>query len=81
MGVNETSIIITQYAVNVLTQDGLEPQVAFVSATSDAVCVITGLQVSTTYEIKVDVVIDTEGQGEQMYDIGSIPFDFNTKSE
>ena len=73
--------IITQYAVKILPQVGGDPQVFFVPAEIDAVCVITGLHLSTTYDIKVDVVIDTEGQGEQTYDIGSLPFNLTTASE
>ena len=73
--------IITQYAVKVVPQGGGDPQFAVVPAEIDVVCVITGLQLSTTYDIKVDVVIDTEGQGEQTYDIGSLPFNLTTTSE
>ena len=72
---------ITQYAVTVSPQDGGGSQVAFVPAEIDAVCIITDLRLHTTYDIKIDVIIDTEGQGEQTYDIGSPLFALTTKSK
>ena len=61
---------ITQYVVTISSQDGGHSQVVYVPAEADAVYLIAGLQPSTTYDIEMDFVIDTEGQGEQMYDLG-----------
>ena len=51
----------------------------FVPAEADAVYIITGLQPVTTYDIQIDVVIDTEGQGEQTYDLGVPPLIVTTR--
>ena len=96
-GINETSITlqwnapppdltgkpnrnITQYAVTI-SQDSGDSQVAFVPAAIDAVYFIRDLRLHTTYDIKIDVIIDTEGQGEQTYDIGQPLFAVTTRSE
>ena len=72
---------ITQYAVTVSPQDGGNPHVQFVPAKAGAVCFITNLQTTMAYDIKVEVVIDTERQGEQTYDIGPPQFTVTTGSE
>ena len=64
-----------------MTQDGGEPQVAFVPAELGAFYIITNLHVTTIYDIKVEVVIHTEGQGELTYDIKPSVFSVTTKSE
>ena len=62
--------IIIHYVVTVVPRDGGDSQVVFVPAEAVIVYNITGLN-QTTYDIKVEQVIDTEGQGEQRYDLGS----------
>ena len=61
---------ITQYEVTVSPRDGGNPQVALVPAEAGVVVIVTGLRLPNTFDIGIDVVIDTEGQGEQTYDIG-----------
>ena len=63
---------ITQYAVTVTPRDGGEPRVVFVTAPAEtaAVAIVTGLHLPNTFDIGIEVVINTEGQGEQTYDIG-----------
>ena len=62
---------ITHYIVTVVPRDGGDSQAAFVLAEAGIVYNITGLN-QTTYDVKVEqVIIDTEGQGEQIYDLGS----------
>ena len=72
---------ITRYAVTFGPQDGGGSQVAFVPPEIDAAYVLTDLRPHATYDIKVEVIIDTEGQGEQTYDIGPPLFSVSTKSE
>ena len=73
---------IRQYVVTVISiQHGGDPQVVLVPAEAGAFCIITNLQITATYTVKVDVVIYTEGQGEQTYDIGPRPFNVSTASE
>ena len=73
--------LITQYAIKIIQKyNGGNLQVALVPAEGDAMYVITNLQPATTYDIEVNVVIDTEGQGEQPFDLG-VPFLTVTTSE
>ena len=69
---------ITQYAVTIIPQDGGESQVVFVRAEEDTFYNVTSLHLATIYDIKVHVVIDTERQGEQTYDIGPPVFSVTT---
>ena len=69
---------ITYYAITISSQDGEDQQFASVPAEA-AVYNITGLQMATTYDIGINVVIDTEGQGEQTYDLGVPPFIVTTR--
>ena len=61
---------ITQYLVKVSPRDGGDQQVVFVTPEVSAVVIVTGLNLLNTFDIGTEVVIDTEGQGEQTYDIG-----------
>ena len=61
---------ITQYVVTVSPQDGGDAKVVFVPAEAGVVGMVTGLRLPNTFDIGIEVVIDTEGQGEQTYDIG-----------
>ncbi len=61
---------ITQYAVTVTPQDGGPSQTVYVPAEGGAEYTITGLMPGTAYDIDIEVVIDTDGQGEVEYDIG-----------
>ena len=69
---------ITSYEVTVTNQNDGTKQAVFVSAAPGMVYNITGLQRGSTYDIEINVVIDTEGQGEQTYDIGIRPITVNT---
>ena len=60
---------MTQYAVTVSPQDGTESRIVFLPAEA-RVFVIAGLHLPNTFDIETEVVIDTEGQGVQTYDIG-----------
>ena len=64
---------ITQYVVTVSPQDGGDAQVVLVPAEAGAEYIIAGLQPVTPYDINVNVVINTEGQGDKTYDIGVLP--------
>ncbi len=61
---------ITQYAVTVTPQDGGPSQTVYVPAEEGVEYTVTGLMPGTTYDIDIEVVIDTDGQGEVEYDIG-----------
>ena len=70
---------ITYYAIEIGSQDGGNQQVVFVPTEDTDVYTITGLQPAITYDIDVYVVIDTEGQGEQTYDLGIPPIIATTR--
>ena len=61
---------ITQYAVTLSPKDGGDSQHMYVPAEAGVVVNVTGLQLPNTFDIGIDVIIDTEGQGERTYDIG-----------
>ena len=61
---------ITQYAVTIRPRDDGTLQAVHVPAEAGLSYVVTGLQPVTTYDIEVNVVIDTKGQGKQTYDLG-----------
>ena len=61
--------MISHYVVTVIPRDGRDSQVVFIPAEGGIVYNITGLR-QTTYDIKVEHIIDTEGQGELTYDLG-----------
>ena len=70
---------ITQYAVTISSQDGIESKVLYVPAEDVAMCTLTGLHSATTYDIEIHVIIDTEGQGDQTYDLGINPLIVTTR--
>lgn len=61
---------ITQYAITLTPQDGGPPQTFTVPAEAGTEYELTGLMPETMYEIQIDAVINTDGQGEEVYDIG-----------
>ena len=61
---------ITQYAVTLTPQDGGPPITILVPAEPGASLEVTGLTPETAYDVDVMAVIDTEGQGEQTYNLG-----------
>ena len=63
---------ITKYEVTLTPHGGGDSRFVLVPADANAGYSVTGLPPGTTYDIKVDVVIDTatKGQGELTYDIG-----------
>ena len=61
---------ITQYAVTLTPQNGGEPITTFSPAEAGSEATFTGLEPETTYDIQINAVIDTEGQGEETFDIG-----------
>ena len=69
---------ITHYAITVTPKDGGDSQVAFVPAEAGAVYTVAGLHWGSTYDIDVNVFIDTEGQGGQVYDMGISLITVNT---
>ena len=62
--------VIIQYVVTVVPRDGGDSQVVFVPAEDGIMYNITGLK-RTTYDIIVEYIIDTDGQGQQTYDLRS----------
>ena len=70
---------ITYYAVTISSQDGEVQESVSIPAEAAAVYTITGLQMATTYNFGINVVIDTEGQGEQTCDLGVPPFIVTTR--
>ena len=64
---------ITQYAVTLTPQDGGDPITAFVPAEAGGEVTIPGLEPETTYDVLVEAVIDTVGQGEEIFDLGFTP--------
>ncbi|XP_072031301.1 uncharacterized protein [Amphiura filiformis] len=71
---------ITQYAVTVAPQDGGPSQTVYVPAEEGSEYTITGLTPGTIYDIEIDAVINTDGQGELVYDIGTSPQTIETIS-
>ena len=61
---------ITQYAVTISSRDGGDSQNVLVPAEAGVVVNVTGVRLPNIFDIGIEVVIDTEGQGEQTYDIG-----------
>ena len=62
---------ITQYAVTLTPRDGGPPMTTFAPAEAGTSLEVTGLKPETEYDIEVMTVINTEGQGEETYDLGS----------
>ena len=62
---------ITQYAVTFTPQDGSPSKTVFVPAEAGATVEVPGLEPETMYDITTRAVIETEGQGEGMYDLGA----------
>ena len=60
---------ITKYAVTLTPQDGGLPITVFAPAEPGASLEVTGLTPETTYDVDIMTVIDTEGQGEEIYDL------------
>ena len=69
---------ITQYAVTLTPQDGGDPITVFVPAEAGSEVTVPGLEPETTYEVLVESVIDTAGQGEEIYNLGGDPFTVET---
>ena len=69
---------VTQYAVTLTPQDGSPPITVFVSAEASTNYTVLGLKPETSYDVEVGVVIDTEGQGEETYDLGVPKFSIET---
>ena len=63
---------ITQYEVTTVQRNDGRSQIVFVIAEAGAVYTITSLQSPMAFDIRINVVINTEGQGEQSYDIGVV---------
>ena len=62
---------ITQYAVTVTPEDGDPLDTVVVPAEAGTVYTIDNLTPDTAYDIQISVVIDTERQGEETFDIGA----------
>ena len=60
---------ITRYAVTYSVHDNGNSQVVFVPAEAGAEYTILDLQPETLYDIGVNAVINTDGQGEHPYDL------------
>ncbi len=69
---------INEYAVTVTPEDGGPSQTFYVPAEANATLEVTGLDPETPYDIYIDAVIDTEGQGEDVYNLGAVPLNFET---
>ena len=60
---------ITHFAVTLTPRDGGDAITVYAPAEAGTSLDITGLTPETEYHIEVMVVIDTEGQGEETYDL------------
>ena len=69
---------ITQYAVTLTPQDGGDPITAFVPAEAGAEITVPGLKPETMYSVEIEAVIDTAGQGEEIYNLGGDPLTIET---
>ena len=69
---------ITQYAVTLTPQDGGDPITVFVPAEAGSEVTVSGLEPETIYDVKIEAVIDTAGQGEETYDVGFTPMSVET---
>ena len=69
---------ITQYAVTLTPQDGGDPITVLVPAEAGSEGTVSGLEPETTYDVLVEAVIDTPGQGEETYDLGFTPMTVGT---
>ena len=69
---------ITQYAVTLTPQDGGDPITIFVPSGTGSEVTVQDLEPETTYDVKVEAVIDTAGQGEETYDLGFTPMTVET---
>ena len=69
---------ITQYAVTLTPQDGGDPITVSVPAEAGAEVTVPGLEPETTYDVEVEAVIDTAGQGEEVFDLGFTPMTVET---
>ena len=64
---------ITQYEVTAVQRDGEGSQIALVTAEAGVVYTVSTLHSPMGFDFKTNVVINTEGQSEQSYDIGVPP--------
>ena len=62
---------IKQYEVTFTPQDGGPSKTVIVPAEAGATVEVPGLEPETMYDITTRAVIETEGQGEEMYDLGA----------
>ena len=69
---------ITQYAVTLTPQDGGDPITVLVPAEAGSEGIVSGLEPETTYDVLVEGVIDTPGQGEEIFDLGFTPLIIET---
>ena len=69
---------ITQFAVTFTPQDGGPPVTMYFPAEEGTPFTADGLSPETAYDVEVGVVIDTEGQGEETYDLGIPPLTIET---
>ena len=60
---------ISQYAITLTPKDGGDPITVFAPAEAGTSLEVTGLKPETDYDIDIMAVIDTEGQGEETYDL------------
>ena len=61
---------ITQYEVTLIPQDGGDPITVYAPAEAGTAIEVSGLTPETQYDIQIRAVIETEGQGEESYDLG-----------
>ena len=64
---------ITRYEVTTVQRDGGGSQIALVTAESGVIYTVSSLHSPMGFDFRTNVVINTEGQGEQSYDIGVPP--------
>ena len=62
---------ITQYAVTVKPVNGGPSKTVSFPAEAGTDFTVTDLDPETTYDIQYSAVIDTEGQGEEIFDLGA----------
>ena len=69
---------IAQYEVTVTPQNGGDPITYYVPAVEGASVIISNLESGTPYDVQVNAVIETEGQGETTVDLGVPPLSITT---
>ena len=69
---------ITQYEITLTPQDGGDLITVYAPTEAGTSIEVPGLTPETEYDIQVKVVIETEGQGEESYDLGIPPMTIET---